>query len=644
MCCEITARFLCKVSAGRGKSFFGTDKILEARDNSKDRQQKSPNIYKKAVRGGAWLFAVRIFTQVISFARMAVLMRLLMPADFGLLGFATLVLAMVMSFSEMGFQEALIQKKDNAEKLLDVAWTTNILRGAVLCIVIFITAPVVAVFFDSSKPFNGREITAPANIIESLSQRDTAFSTYMYSELSGQTKGMVDDFDPDVKVNENFADAFCADLNRIAEGKSIYTPERFDGIELGKYVTGFVERPQPTDNTFRVNKLLIQQAYPFGIRVTAINLPTCVSVIRAVALLVLLAAFNNIGIVYFTKELDFHKTFYFQSSGVIVSSIVSIVLALIYRNVWSLVLGKIVGAVISTVLSYMMHPYRPKISFDTGKFKELWEYGRHVFAIQIMKFFCLHGDDIILAKMLGATALGFYQKAYDVGNLVAAEIGNKVAEVGFPAYSKLQDNLEKVRAGYLKSVHLTSLVVLPITGGLFALAPEFVKYVFTEKWIDMVPALRVLLLLAPFRCMQRAPVFMGLGRPDIVKKMTLLRLIIIAVTVYPLTKLYGMCGTAISVFLPVAICDPLGYYYLDKLVGAKPVMVIERFIISLAATVIMCAFIAAVKMKLDSPDLTDIAVTVFIAGIIYTAVVLAGRMFGPKHDVVKLIREVKQGF
>jgi O-antigen/teichoic acid export membrane protein len=362
-----------------------------------------------------------------------------------------------------------------------------------------------------------------------------------------------------------------------------------------------------------------------------------------IAIVVLLGGFINIGVVYFAKELDFHKKFYFNTICTIIASVVTITLALIYRNVWALVFGKIVGSVINMILSYVMHPYRPRLSFDIKKFKTLWGYGKHVFATQLMKFFCLHGDDAILAKMLGLTALGFYQKAYEVGNLVAVEIGNKVAEVGFSAYSKLQDNIEKVRAGYLKSVQLTSLVVFPITGILVVLAPELVVNIIGDKWLDMVPAMRILCFFAPLRCMQRAPVFMGTGRPDILKTLTFIRLIIMAVSIYPLTKYYGMVGTAVSVFLPVSICEPMGYYYIDKLIGAKPIDVFRRFVLPLSATIIMSVCLIAAKTYFDSVGMSQLIVLLGMAGIVYLAMIIAGRFLGRDYDVIKLVNDVRKG-
>ncbi len=606
-------------------------------------QKESPSLYKKAIRGGFWLFALRFFVQFIAFAKMVILMRVLVPADFGLLGLAMLTLAMMGSFSEIGFRQALIHKKERAEEYLDVAWTVALLRGVLVFIVVFLIAPPVARFFDSSKPLEPRDILKPQTLVHSLTKSEDAFAGYLTEHFSFETKVFLDEYNSDDGVSDELIQSIVVDLNRIAGGQLLYSPSLFEDIKLSSYARGIVEPSKSIDNVFRTNKLLLQQAFPLEIRVTAIDVPQCIAVIRVIACVVLFGGLTNIGVVFFEKELDFHKKFYFHASSNIIAAVVTITLALIYRNVWALVFGKIIGAVSNLILSYIMHPYRPRLSFDIKKVKKLWNYGRHMFAMRMIEFFCLHGDDAILAKMLGATALGFYQKAYQIGNLVAMEIGNKVAEVSFPAYSKLQDNIEKVRAGYLKSVKVTSLAVFPITGVLVLLAPELVVNILGEKWLEMVPAMRIMCCFGPIRCMQRGPVFMGIGRPDILKTLSFIRFILIAVSIYPLTKYYGMVGTSIAIFFPAIVCQPIGYYQIEKLIGARAIDVLKILLLPVSATLIMMGGTQALMTCFESIGMTELIALLITACIVYAAVLFVSKWMFPEHDVVKLIKEIWSG-
>ena len=86
---------------------------------------QSKALTKKVVKGGLWIFALRILNRVLGFLRIIILARILSPNDFGLLGIAMLAISTIETFSQTGFQAALIQKKGNVEAYLDAAWTVS---------------------------------------------------------------------------------------------------------------------------------------------------------------------------------------------------------------------------------------------------------------------------------------------------------------------------------------------------------------------------------------------------------------------------------------------------------------------------------------------------------------------------------------
>jgi len=103
----------------------------------------------KAVRGGLWLFSLRLTQQILLGVRLVVLARLLSPNDFGLMGIALLTMTVVESLSQTGFDVALIQRKERTEDYLDTAWTVEILRGLGLFGILQVLASPAATFFDS---------------------------------------------------------------------------------------------------------------------------------------------------------------------------------------------------------------------------------------------------------------------------------------------------------------------------------------------------------------------------------------------------------------------------------------------------------------------------------------------------------------
>ena len=106
------------------------------------------------------------------------------------------------------------------------------------------------------------------------------------------------------------------------------------------------------------------------------NTPGAKPIIKVIGFSILFQAFTNIGITYFKKELEFNKEFIYQFSGTLADFVVAVSAVLILKNVWALVFGLLAGNVVRCLVSYLIHPYRPHLSSDLGKAKELFGFGK----------------------------------------------------------------------------------------------------------------------------------------------------------------------------------------------------------------------------------------------------------------------------
>lgn len=90
---------------------------------------------------------LRLVTRLLAFGRIAILARILVPAQFGLFGVAALALSLLETFTETGINIFLIQLKNDINEYINTAWVVSIVRGFLISIVIFFSAPLVSGFF-----------------------------------------------------------------------------------------------------------------------------------------------------------------------------------------------------------------------------------------------------------------------------------------------------------------------------------------------------------------------------------------------------------------------------------------------------------------------------------------------------------------
>ncbi|THD83635.1 polysaccharide biosynthesis protein [Aliigemmobacter aestuarii] len=92
-----------------------------------------PNLFARALRGGALTAGSYAITQVLRLASNLILTRLLFPEAFGLMALVSVVLVGLAMFSDVGIGPAIAQnRRGDDPDFLDTAWTINVGRGVFL--------------------------------------------------------------------------------------------------------------------------------------------------------------------------------------------------------------------------------------------------------------------------------------------------------------------------------------------------------------------------------------------------------------------------------------------------------------------------------------------------------------------------------
>jgi lipopolysaccharide exporter len=331
----------------------------------------------------------------------------------------------------------------------------------------------------------------------------------------------------------------------------------------------------------------------------------------------------NIGTVYFVKELDFRKQFLLQFSGLVADLSLVIPLAFVWRSVWALVFGALGESAAWCVMSYVIHPYKPRLGFDFKKAKELFGFGKWILGTDTILFLAIQGDDAFIGKFLGTMSLGFYQIAYRFSQMPATALTNVVSPVMFPAYSKLQGDKDRLRDVYLKTLRLVSFVVIPLAGGIFLLAPEFTMVFLGDRWVPIIPVMRILVIAGLIRASVATggPLYNAVGKPKLNLTIQALRVAIMAGTIYPLSQLMGLYGSALSVTLGISADIPLWLLFSRRVVGASVGQHLRILSIPLFATIVTSVIIFFFKTVVADMGIPEFLLAVLLGISIYPVLV-----------------------
>jgi O-antigen/teichoic acid export membrane protein len=276
--------------------------------------------------------------------------------------------------------------------------------------------------------------------------------------------------------------------------------------------------------------------------------PGLAPVLQVMAVSLLLSGFNNTGLVFFQRDLEFKKKAILEMVSEFGGAVVTLALAVWCRNVWALAIGSVALAALQCLGSYHFHPYRPRICADWRAAAELMGFGKHIFMIGLLAFIITNFDDALVGKMLGLEMLGFYAMAFNIASIPVASLVGVLSRVFFPAYARLQQEPALVGDAFRRTIEGGLLILLPLTGLMIALAPGFTIVFLGEKWTPMIPALQALCFFGLFRGLSSLfyPLHLGVNRPDIQVKIKAVDLLSFLVLVYPCTLAWGISGTGWS--------------------------------------------------------------------------------------------------
>ncbi len=101
--------------------------------------------------GSAWMIGMRWAIRGVGLLSTVILARLLSPDDFGVIAMAMVAVAILQVFTQSGVDLALLRAETPQREHYDAAWTLEIIQGAALAAVLFLTAPLVAGQFEDPR-------------------------------------------------------------------------------------------------------------------------------------------------------------------------------------------------------------------------------------------------------------------------------------------------------------------------------------------------------------------------------------------------------------------------------------------------------------------------------------------------------------
>jgi PST family polysaccharide transporter len=316
--------------------------------------------------------------------------------------------------------------------------------------------------------------------------------------------------------------------------------------------------------------------------------PGITPILRTMAWVFPINALGNVHDALLRKELRFGRRLIPDIASAIVKGTISIILAWKGWGAWSLVWGQIGGAIITTVVLWIAIPWRPSFSGSLVVARRMLGYGGKIVSVNIISAIVHDADFVVVGRMLGATALGFYTMAYRIPEMAITMVIWVIGKVAFPVYSKLRDDVPGLRAAFLVTLRYLSILTVPAGVGLAILASLFIEVFFGERWSEAASAMQALAIAGCIRSLgsHAGDVYKATGRPDILVKLGIARAIVLVPAMIWAAG-YGILGVAIAQIVVTSLSTVANLVIAGRVLSLSVFELIAEFRDAIAASALM---------------------------------------------------------
>ncbi|MDC7676440.1 lipopolysaccharide biosynthesis protein [Asticcacaulis machinosus] len=362
-----------------------------------------------------------------------------------------------------------------------------------------------------------------------------------------------------------------------------------------------------------------------------VNNPQVVDVLRALAFTLPVAALGGIHGARLTRDYK-HKLFAVQTAITsIISGLAGIGAAFYGLGVWSLVVQAWTGAILGVGMAWSASRWVPGLRFSMSAFKSIATFSVSMTINQLLWLMMGRVGDLIIARAYGTAELGRYRIAWRMYELIGQIALAPIGSVAMLTFSKLQHDMEKLKAAYLRILSGAAIIAFPLILGYASLSNEIVEALFSAQWQGAGEISSVLaLMIVPFVFNYISPgVLAAINRGQSIMKVAITQLVLtIAFTM--LFVPYGLLAVAGAYVLRNYVTLPLQQGMLKKHTGIKMIEAAKVAVAPLSAAFAMAASVWLLKpyiANMVGQNLwATIAIGVAVGGIVYIgSIFLFGR-------------------
>lgn len=223
--------------------------------------------------------------------------------------------------------------------------------------------------------------------------------------------------------------------------------------------------------------------------------PLLIPLTRVLSLVFVVNGFSFVQEAKLMKEIQFKTLMYIHIPSSLIGGIVSVLMAFMGCGVWSIVAFQLISRLAYAIQIWIYAKWKPLMAFSWVRVKLLFAFGSRLLASNVIGVLYNNIFLVVIGKFYPVSSVGYYQNAFNLVGTPANTITSILGSVTFPAFSSIQDDDRRLKAGYRRVMLQAFFWLCPayVLAGVMA-APLF-QVLFGVQWLPAVPYFRWLCIV-----------------------------------------------------------------------------------------------------------------------------------------------------
>jgi O-antigen/teichoic acid export membrane protein len=228
--------------------------------------------------------------------------------------------------------------------------------------------------------------------------------------------------------------------------------------------------------------------------------PGVTILIRVMSVTLIVSGYIMVASALLEREILFRKLAIINiTSYAIGYGLIGISMALMGMGVWAIVWATISQSLIRMLMLRRMGKWVIRIELSRPDLGAVVRFGGGISIARVFTYASSQIDHLAVGRLISTSALGLYQMANTVLDMPRRFLGSVIDRVMFAVMSRVQEDTDRLRTGYLKAIELANVLLLSVTVFMIITAPELVTGILGERWSGSIVPLQILLIQVPLR-------------------------------------------------------------------------------------------------------------------------------------------------